>query len=515
MTLNKDKTTIFGIQKSLLQEQIHFDKLINFAIGSIAIAGTLTPLMFPKFMDRESKLLTLLLGAVSAGGLCINIELGKRKNKIFQTFDESQLQAFREECQHEIAYDKTLRTVGAQRRLAREISELPQYEHQRWISMYGLQDLILPSQTLNEIPDENRDALPNNNAWLNNQSNVESVVYSEPQPGFQWIFDIVQNSCKSLDKRSNQHFKVDGGSQSGKSTFVSLLIALIGKLSGDIAINLVDPKYPMTQWMIAPSFIGYEQVNMGVDAAIQELENRKVQCLQAKKANLDLPHFKRYLLIVDEWDNIWGNGAGYGDVIDNKLAKKIKGKVQRLYKESAAYNMSVILLGQSPLATDNGFTRSAFNSATRIVLGNEALKWVQDPGFPFKGFAQQLATELENWISIGKRVALIVPNLGSAPYIEPIPDINLQELFDVPVDENQPDVDDGTDDDDTYDKTSTDTSENRPSIEKVFMAIKEWVEKQETSPTALDVWKAWEKLTGQKLDTETLELLLRKLGLTD
>ena len=504
MTLDKDKTTIFGIQKSLLQEQIHFDKLINFAIGSIAVAGTLTPLMFPKFMDRESKLLTLILGSVSAGGLCINLELNKRKNKIFQTFDESQLQAFREECQHEIAYDKTLRTIDAQRRLAREVSGLPQHEHTRWISMYGLQDLIVPSLPSNEIPSSNRDALPNNSAWLGNQSNVESVTYSEPQPGFDWIFEIVQNSCKPLDKRSNQHFKVDGGSQSGKSTFVSLLIALIGKLSGDIAINLVDPKYPMTQWMIQPSFIGYEQVNMGVDAAIQELENRKIQCLQAKKSNQTLPSFKRYLLIVDEWDNIWGNGTGYGDVIDVKLAKKIKGKIQRLYKEAAAYNITVILLGQSPLATDNGFTRSAFNSATRIVLGNEALKWVQDPGFPFKGCAQQLANELENWISIGKRVALVVPNLGSAPYVEPIPDINLQELFNVPDSENIADTEDSVDD-----------TEHRPSIEKVFMAIKEWVEKQQSPPSALDVWKVWEKLTCQKLDTETLELLLKKLGLAE
>lgn len=500
MPLNPDKTTIFGIQKTLLESQVHFDKLLNFAIGAVAVAGTFTPLMFPRAMDRESKLLTLLLGAVSAGGLCVNLELGKRKTKIFKTFDESQLQAFREECQHEIAYDRTTRTIEAQRRLAREISELPSHEHPRWIGMYGLDGLISPA-----LPSVENSSSSNANAWLGNQTDIESVTYSEPEPGFDWIFEIVQNSCKPLDKRSNQHFKVDGGSQSGKSTFVSLLIALIGKLSGEIAINLVDPKYPMTQWMIQPSFIGYEQVSEGVDAAIQELENRKNQCLQAKKNRLPLPAFKRYLLIVDEWDNIWGNGAGYADVIDVKLAKKIKGKVQRLYKEAAAYNMTLIVIGQSPLATDNGFTRSAFNSATRIVLGNEALKWVQDPGFPFKGCAQQLAMELENWIGIGKRVALVVPNLGSTPYVEPIPVIDLQELFNEPQDENQTD--------DVVD--SVEETGQKPDVGKIFQAIQEWTSARETPPTALDVWKAWERLTGQKLDTETLELLLKKLGLTE
>ncbi len=65
MPVNPDKTTIFGIQKTLLESQVHFDKLLNFAIGAVAIAGTFTPLMFPRAMDRESKLLTLLLGAVS------------------------------------------------------------------------------------------------------------------------------------------------------------------------------------------------------------------------------------------------------------------------------------------------------------------------------------------------------------------------------------------------------------------------------------------------------------------
>jgi hypothetical protein len=365
--------------------------------------------------------------------------------------------------------------------------------------MYGLDGLIAPS-----LPSVENSSSSNTNAWLGNQTDIESVTYSEPEPGFDWIFDIVQNSCKPLDKRSNQHFKVDGGSQSGKSTFVSLLIALIGKLSGEIAINLVDPKYPMTQWMIQPSFIGYEQVNNGVDAAIQELENRKTQCLQAKKNRQALPEFKRYLLIVDEWDNIWGNGTGYGDVIDVKLAKKIKGKIQRLYKEAAAYNMTVILLGQSPLTTDNGFSRSSFNSATRIVLGNEALKWVQDPGFPFKGCAQQLANELENWIGIGKRVALVVPNLGSTPYVESIPLINLDELFNDPQDEKQTD---------SENEFGSESNSELTDIQKVFLVLKNWVSEREIPPTALDVWKAWKELTGQQLDEEALGYLLEKLGL--
>lgn len=495
MSLKPDKSTIFGIQKTLLEAQVHFDKLLNFSIGAIAIAGTFTPLMFPKYMDRESKLLTLLLGSLSASGLCVSLELGKRKDKIFQTFDESQLQAFREECQHEIAYDRTTRTIEAQRRLADEISRLPSYEHDRWVAMYSLQGLVAPQALPQQSSSE-----PIKNTWLTNQPDVESVTYSEPEPGFDWIFEIVQNSCKPLDKRSNQHFKVDGGSQSGKSTFVSLLIALISKLSGQIQLNLVDPKYPMTQWQIQPSFIGYEQVANGIEAAIQELDDRKKQCLAAKKGRQPLPDFKRYLLIVDEWDSIWGNGKGYADVIDRKQAEKIKGNLQRILKESAAYNMSLILVGQSPLSTDNGFSRSSLNSATRIVLGNEALKWVQDPGFPFKSIAQQLSNELENWIGIGKRVALVVPNLGSAPYVEPIPLINLEELF-------------------AESMTDTETAQTEETTEltaeqKAFFVLKNWVDERKEKPTPSEVWQAWEKLTGTQANNNMLRYLLEKLGLS-
>jgi energy-coupling factor transporter ATP-binding protein EcfA2 len=248
-----------------------------------------------------------------------------------------------------------------------------------------------------ESETEASQALPGQNpteSWQNTQPEIESVQKIEVKPGMEWIVDIAEKACLPLEKRSHQHLKIDGGSQSGKSTLVSLIIALISRMEGKLQINLVDPKYPKTQWMIEPSFVGYEQVGDGIDAAIAELENRKKLCLQAAKNKQEQPTFTRYLLIVDEWDNVWGNGKGYANVISKKEAEGIKGNLQRIFKEAAAYNLSLILIGQSPLATDNGFSRSSFNSATRVVLGNEALKWVQILVSPSK---ERLRHSLMNW----------------------------------------------------------------------------------------------------------------------
>ncbi len=480
-----------------VRKSVGLKKTVLTVAVALGIIGTVTPLLF-KNLDRESKTLLLFSGLIGNVTACL-LPRQTRDEKLQQTYEKIATENYKQQLQHEVVRVNAITEVREKNLLANFIdneAKVPEFQKQHWANKFG----VVPLITSFFVDDETEppQALPAD-SWQTAQPEIESVQRIEVKPGMEWIVDIAEKACLPLDKRSHQHLKIDGGSQSGKSTLVSLLIALISRMEGKTQINLVDPKYPKTQWLIEPSFIGYEQVDDGINAAIAELEHRKKLCLQAAKNKQEQPTFTRYLLIVDEWDNIWGNGLGYANVIDKKLAGKIKGNLQRIFKEAAAYNLSLILIGQSPLATDNGFSRSSFNSATRIVLGNEALKWVQDTGFPFKGKAQSLATELEEHIDAGGRVAMIAPNLGSAPFIQPIPQINLAEVLGRTTPPAQP-------------QDAPETAPLSPE-QKAFTAIRDWVAERETPPTAQEVYAAWEKLTGKQLHEEGLKYLMEKLGL--
>lgn len=465
---------------------------------SLGIFGTTTPFLF-KHLDKESKTLLLLSGLI--GNFTASLLPRDTKDEKLKIFYEKQVtDNYANQLRHEVIRSNAVTEIREKNLLADYIDndvKVPSFQKEFWANKFGVVQLMTSffvgesEQQTEELPAQV------NNSWLQNQPEVESVQRIEIKPDMQWIVDIAEKSCLPLAKRSNQHFKIDGGSQSGKSTFISLLIALISKMSEKIQVNLIDPKYPMTQWQLKPSFVGFDQVIDGVYAAIAELDNRKKLSMDAAKNNQPLPLFTRYLLVLDEWDTVWSNGQGYADVIDKKAALKLKGNLQRILKESAAYNMSLILVGQSPLSTDNGFSRSSLNSATRIVLGNEALKWSQDAGFPFKSVASKLSDELEEIIGTGARVALIAPNLGSVPYVEEMPHINLRELFGL---EETPKVE----------------ASNQPDLtdeQKAFTLIKNWVSERTEKPSASEVWQAWQKLTNKQLNEIGLKYLMEKLGL--
>jgi hypothetical protein len=484
-----------------VRKSVGLKKTVLTAAITLGVLGTVTPLLF-KNLDRESKTLFLFSGLIGNVTACL-LPKNTRDEKLQSTYESIAAENYKAQLKHEVVRANALTEVREKNLLANFIdneTQVPGFQKAHWARKFGVTELITSFFVESETQPQ-QEYLPAE-SWQNTQPEIESVQKVVVTPGMEWIVDIAEKACLPLDKRSHQHIKIDGGSQSGKSTLVSLIIALISRMEGKLQINLVDPKYPKTQWMIEPSFVGYEQVSDGIDAAIAELENRKNLCLQAAKNKQEQPTFTRYLLIVDEWDNVWGNGKGYANVIPKKEAERIKGNLQRIFKEAAAYNLSLILIGQSPLATDNGFSRSSFNSATRIVLGNEALKWVQDPGFPFKGKAQALADELEEFIGNGDRVAMIAPNLGSAPFIEPIPLINLAEVLGKPPQPKpEPEPDNNT--------QNTELTKDQ----QVYLVMKDWIVNREIPPTADEVAATWEKLTGKRIQGEALRFLMEKFGL--
>ena len=472
-------TQIFGLERISFEQLLSKERLLQTMFAASAIAGTFLPVLNPT-LDREVKLLLMVYGLMGASSFTYACHKRQRKEKIFNAIDSAQMVSLKAQMANAIAHDSITNKIDGQREVKKHILSLPEEEQAYWAHQFGLQGLIMPPPMMMPSPEAQAQAP----SWVDAQvSNPEAVEYTppaEPKPQEDWIYTLVEENASPEGERKHHHLVINGGSQSGKSTLFSKILELLNKaLNGQIITNLIDPKYPKTRWTIRPSFVGFDQVLPGVEQAIAELDRRKEICIKAERAGEEHPKFKRYVLIIDEWDSVWGEGKGYGETITKDDAQLIRSHVLRVLKESAAYEFTLVIIGQSPLSGTTGFSRSDLNSASRLVLGNEALKWVQDPGFPFKSDATDLQALLNYWIGRNARCAVVIPNSGSA-FVQAIPKFGVQK---------------------THNGNSKDWMEE----------MKTWLNELGRVPSPAEVGEKWHQLTGLRLTEPGLQLLLESL----
>lgn len=490
MLIKQSRMPVFTVERNAIEQQVRSERWGVSLLAGGAIAGLVLPVLM-NWLPPTVKT-TLLVGSVAGGiGFTASVQLRDRKEKIYQSFDKVQLEEFRSLFKHAAARNDVVQQIQAKNQLLSYIlTAVPPEQQDYWIHYCGLQDLLPPLPTLAaEVPTS---SLPE---WANHTvdaQGIEYAVYDEPEASIDWLINLVKAALEQdPEKRRFHHAKIDGGSQSGKSTIVSKWLELFIKglqAQGEkVIINLIDPKYPKTRWAIKPSFIGFEQVEEGVDSAIAELDERKRLTLEAEKKGQPHPNFPRYICILDEWDSVWNKGKGYGKIISKEKADSIRGEWLRLMKESAAYNFHCLLIGQSPLSEDAGFSRSSLNSTTRIIAGLEALKWAQDPGFPFKSQVEGLRSDLEYWLGRNHRCVLVTPTLGS-PYVEGVPSMQIE--MSSPKATTSP-------------SKPTSQPQAKPTTDP-YGAMLQWAKSLGHEPSDQEIYDRFLALTGQKLNKDAI-----------
>jgi len=227
----------------------------------------------------------------------------------------------------------------------------------------------------------------------------------------------------------------------------------------------------------------------GVEQAITELDNRKSAAKLAKKSDTTLPQFIPYLCILDEWDICYGNKKGYADLITKDDAEYLLSSAKRIISEGAAYDIRLVLIGQSPLTMDNGVNRSLAKQTTRIVVGQEGLSWLQDPGFPFKKDAGELIDQITPLLKEEKRCALICPNKGAVKVFE-IPDMQIL------MPDSKPEIQDNQ-----QSKVTT------TPYEQIEIWCNTCLREHGKLPSDADLVKAWEMCSGKELNDKGLGIL--------
>lgn len=195
-----------------------------------------------------------------------------------------------------------------------------------------------------------------------------------------WLEEIIKYSY---------HFRVNGQTRAGKSTFVNNLLGLMRRMfDGDVEIVLIDPKYPLSRWSLVPKYKGIEQAIIGLKAMAEEVELRLKLATEDADAGKPIRDFQPILYIIDEVDWV---SSEYNDPVPvvaeflQELELSTKKAAATLLKKGlkvgAALRVGVCYIGQSPLCSALGLNRNDFNNSCNFFLGENIIPAIDEVAY--------------------------------------------------------------------------------------------------------------------------------------
>lgn len=201
------------------------------------------------------------------------------------------------------------------------------------------------------------------------EANPKSLTQSRQQlpeiidPPSDWLIKVCLMS---------NHFRVNGQTGSGKSTFMLNLLTILVKSfeakNQDVEIIIIDPKYPFSDWgSYTPSYKGLEESLEGLEAMSKTVIDRLALARDCADRKKPLPVFRPQLWIVDEID-----------MVISQYQKEAANHLKTGLKVGRALGVKLAYVGQSPLSSDLKLRRNDFNNSTNFFLGSNGLAGVDE-----------------------------------------------------------------------------------------------------------------------------------------
>jgi hypothetical protein len=213
------------------------------------------------------------------------------------------------------------------------------------------------------------------------------------------------------------HGKADGETQSGKSTFVSNLSALLSVAYPDAEFVKIDPKYPLSldwdaelaEWERQPKYPGIKQALTGLQELANEIEQRLIFVTEDVTEGRRPRKFAKKVYLVDEIDWIV---LEYGrEAID---------KLQVGLKVGAALDVIVIYFGQTPRCSKLKMTKDDFRNSTNISLGSNIPDAISTYVFD-DSYGRELLDLYWREINTGNIYVALVSQKGQKPFLAQLP----------------------------------------------------------------------------------------------
>jgi hypothetical protein len=505
----KERSTVFQSDISTLQLQVFQKRLMQAGITLCAVSFPLAAAITPN-QSLDAKFWELGLGSLFGGASAYVAKAREDLENRYKAYLKLRKDHEKGSIKQEFGFHTATQLMRGELNLAGAVNSLAiPTARLRYADKFQLQGLVtLPATEVAEVED-------NKPQWLNNPFGYTPASQSKPSEmvaTHDWILNIVNEAIAPYDKRNHQHLIVNAPTQQGKSTLVACFIGLFAKaLNGKVTTLIIDPKHSDTNWLVPVDYAGFDRVADGLKAAISILDDRKKQAQKAQKKGQPKPDFERVLIILDEWNIVFGQGKGYADIISKDMAEGFLADVQRLLAESAFVNMTLFLIGQSPLSADNGLSRPMMENATRITLAKTAIRWLNDKDFPNPELKAPFKKQINAWIKEKRRCALIVPMIGE-PHCELVPQINL-DAFDESIVTSEGEGEKGTKP--QIEEPKQPTSEPTKPRPNLFEVITGWYfgvfEQFGHYPNDETLRQAWFELTKQVLSDNALADLRNRI----
>jgi len=271
------------------------------------------------------------------------------------------------------------------------------------------------------------------------QTRARTKTIDEADPN--WLIEIARYCF---------HFRVNGETRSGKSTFVNNLIGVLKQIWGDdIEIILIDPKYPNpgSKWSIKPKYKRLEGAIRGLKEMSEEIEKRLDLACEDADAGREIREFKPILYVLDEVDMVVGHYNDPTPVVAEFLEslglatkKTVTDLLKKGLKVGAALKVMVCYIGQSPLCSDLGMRRNDFNHSANFFLGENIPTAIEEIALKHKQayLRQQYRLRLERYEKIKVidreeakeyKYYCMVKCPGESPYLASLPP---EGYYDVP-----------------------------------------------------------------------------------
>lgn len=257
---------------------------------------------------------------------------------------------------------------------------------------------------------------------LGDEKSLKSAAVS-PSDLAESFIDITPKQCEWIKDFTAKafHFRVNGPTGSGKSTFIKNLMDMV-KLKMQIPhiedfFTIIDPKYPLSDWgSMVPKYQSIDEALTGIFDMYRQMNERLQTAKDAKSRNLPVPKFPPSFWLIDEVD--W---------VMLEHGKKATSKFKNVLKVGRALNMVVVFFGQSPLCSDLGLRKNDFNNCGSIFLGSKNASMGVDEVVFKASDKKRLQTEIADLDESQVRYFALVKVDSSPAYIAPLPPPNFIE----------------------------------------------------------------------------------------
>lgn len=309
-----------------------------------------------------------------------------------------------------------------------------------------------------------------------------------------WIDELCESSAlHNMSDRSNHHFMIVGGTQSGKSTLAGVIVNTIASQSQKPAIVIgSDPKDSVTKWLCKFSrrFDGMDSLKDWIRFAIEVVEQRKAEIGKVGSTH----SIAEIFLIQDEVDTCYGEGKGFPGRISKQIALELQSLWNFIAKFSGGLKCHGIFLGQSPLSEATGFSRPNLKNLCFIAMG-QLSSYILGKPTDFLNAKPEVIELLKSVCELldesGLRYALVAPTRNN-PYVAIIPTFDIEGM------------------EQKYD--SVDNHKQAPKDTDWYESIRTWVSGLGRYPLTSEVQSKWRELTGKELSEQGVRLLLEHLG---